>query len=207
LGLSILFEPIDWLLTLRDLFVFKNPFAIIGFAPLIPAVIFSRPVGTALNEVAEKAWKDAVDQLTASGVKFTLPDLTTVIHPQIKHVEEVNGVRVPKTFFLEVGKHDDTTGVGSGLVHIIRGHQDDFSKKLGLHTEGEITDLILNLIDKKEPIRIEYRPNPKNPSRPGLDFIYEVEFGGEKVEIVIGVGDNGYIVTAYLRNPKKGSNQ
>jgi hypothetical protein len=206
LGLSILFEPIDWLLTLRDLFVFKNPFAIIGFAPLIPAVIFSRPAGTALNEVVEKAWKDAVDQLTASGVKFTLPDLTTVIHPEIKHVAEVDGVTVPKTFFLEVGKHNYTTTEGSGLVHIIARHQDDFSGKLGLHTESEIIDFIINLINKAEPVDIEFRLNPRNPDKPGLNFIYEIEFGGEKVEIVIGVGDNGYIVTAYPRDPKKGSN-
>ena len=78
----------------------------------------------------------------------------------------------------------------SGLAHILDEHESQFND-IGIFT-NDISNFVLNAVGKGEIVGYQ----GKGQGRP----IYEVTYNGEKHQVAITVGSNGYIVGA---NPKK----
>ncbi|TRV45276.1 MAG: hypothetical protein EWV53_21440 [Microcystis panniformis Mp_MB_F_20051200_S9] len=103
----------------------------------------------------------------------------------IKHTPE-NIIRITqdpkgKIIFLETGKGGDK---GSGLLHILENHQEDFLKR-GI-TEAQIPDLIVTAISEGTIIGIQGKSR----------IIYQVEINEMIQYISLEISPNGYIVSA-----------
>ncbi|TAF12204.1 MAG: hypothetical protein EAZ77_00460 [Nostocales cyanobacterium] len=89
-----------------------------------------------------------------------------------------------KIVFLEEGKPGKR---GSGLLHILDRHQEDFAKR-GI-SENEIPDAVITAVTNGIFLGYQGTVEPRRE-------IYEVTFNGKKQCIAVTVGDNGYIVGA-----------
>lgn len=93
-------------------------------------------------------------------------------------------VRKPdgKICWLETGKLGDNA---SGFAHIVDEHYTNFSGVFGISTKTDISKMIYTVVATQNPTNII-----------GDEYIYLVN--GRSLSVVIG--NNGYIVTAYLSN-------
>ncbi|WP_353931455.1 hypothetical protein WJM97_02370 [Okeanomitos corallinicola TIOX110] len=89
-----------------------------------------------------------------------------------------------KIVFLEEGKPGRK---GSGLLHILERHKEDFAKR-GI-SEDEIADVVIIAVTNGIFLGYQGTVEPRRE-------IYEVKFKGKKHYIAVTVGDNGYIVGA-----------
>jgi hypothetical protein len=89
-----------------------------------------------------------------------------------------------KIVFLEEGKSGKR---GSGLLHILERHKEDFAKR-GI-SEDEIADVVITAVANGIFLGYQGTVEPRRE-------IYEVTFNGKKQFIAVTVGNNGYIVGA-----------
>ncbi len=98
----------------------------------------------------------------------------------VKIAKQANG----KIVFLEQGKPGKR---GSGLLHILEGHQEDFANR-GI-AENEISDVVIAAVTNGIFLGYQGTVEPRRE-------IYEIIFNGKKHCIAVTVSDNGYIVGA-----------
>ena len=114
-----------------------------------------------------------ISELVKLGIKHTSEKI-------VKIAKQADG----KIVFLEEGKLGKR---GSGLLHILEKHQEDFAKR-GI-SEDEIADVIMAAVISGMFLGYQGTVEPRRE-------IYEVNFNGKKQYIAVTVGDNGYIVGA-----------
>ncbi|MBK1990803.1 hypothetical protein A0J48_025395 [Sphaerospermopsis aphanizomenoides BCCUSP55] len=114
-----------------------------------------------------------ISELAQLGIKHT-PDKI------VRIAKQADG----KIVFLEEGKAGKR---GSGLVHILKEHRDDFARR-GI-SEDEIPDAVMAAVTSGT--LLGYQGTTELPRE-----IYEVTFNGKKQYIAVTIGDNGYIVGA-----------
>ncbi|MEA5554769.1 hypothetical protein VB713_27975 [Anabaena cylindrica UHCC 0172] len=114
-----------------------------------------------------------ISELSQLGIKHTPEKI-------VKIAKQADG----KIIFLEEGKPGKT---GSGLLHILDRHQEDFAKR-GI-SEDEIADVVIAAVASGIFLGYQGTVEPRRE-------IYEVNFNGKKQYIAVTVGDNGYIVGA-----------
>ncbi|MBD2206780.1 hypothetical protein H6G33_16310 [Calothrix sp. FACHB-1219] len=112
-------------------------------------------------------------ELRESGIKHSPEKVVRI-------AKQVDG----KIVFLEEGKAGRR---GSGLAHILKEHQENFSRR-GI-SENEIPDAVMAAITRGTFIGYQGTIEPRRE-------IYEVIFNGKTQYIAVTVGDNGYIVGA-----------
>ena len=114
-----------------------------------------------------------ISELAQLGIKHTPEKI-------VKIAKQADG----KIVFLEEGKLGKR---GSGLLHILKEHQDDFARR-GI-SEDEIADVVMAAVISGTFLGYQGTVEPRRK-------IYEVTFNGKKQYIAVTVGDNGYIVGA-----------
>lgn len=139
--------------------------------------VFQNNVDTKIEELAEK---EMMSKLEGSGVKYSKENVLFVI-------EDKSG----QLIWLESGNES------AGLQHILygdgkssRGHAEDFKNALGLEADevpSYLKKVIANGEIVSEKIRTIY-------NRKGYEKTYYYE---DDYYIVTGIGDNGFIVSAY----------
>jgi molybdenum-dependent DNA-binding transcriptional regulator ModE len=115
-----------------------------------------------------------LNEMAKSGTKFTS-----------ENVIATTRLSDGKIVFMETGKG----GVGgSGLTHIIEKHAKDFAN-IGVN-KNEIPKVIMQAINKNKVVgTVGSGSNIRN--------VYEVSIGNNIQRVAVGIGDNGYIVTAH----------
>ena len=114
-----------------------------------------------------------ISELAQLGIKHTPEKI-------VKIAKQADG----KIILLEEGKPGKR---GSGLLHILAKHQEDFAKR-GI-SEDEIADVVMAAVTSGKFLGYQGTVEPRRE-------IYEVNFNGKKQYIAVTVGDNGYIVGA-----------
>ena len=107
-----------------------------------------------------------------------LPAGTRITPENVVDIRSING----RTVWLETGNSR------AGLQHIVDGHAGDFASR-GV-TQAQIPDLIFDAMQNGRVVG-------STGSGRNVRSIYEVDFGGTTQRVAIGVGDNGFIVTAH----------
>lgn len=130
-------------------------------------------VGDNVASVIAKVDSSLLKELAAKGVKHT-PEDVLFTHKMS------DGTIV----FLEKGHN------GGGLEHILTGHASDFVNK-GI-PEDKVADVIFEAVSKNKVV-----------GKSGTRSVYAVDYGGSTKYIAIGVGGNGYVVTAHPVNKWK----
>lgn len=131
------------------------------------------------SKVKELTKKHMIDQLTKAKVKFNPNDVLFV-------TKDITGQLV----WLEKGNKN------AGLEHILygnersRGHASDFKKALGLES-NQVSDYLQKVITYGNVISNTIKPVG---NRMGFERVYIYE---NNYYIIIGVGTNGFIVSAY----------
>lgn len=125
-------------------------------------------VREAQRQALEAERNALIAQLKAAGVKFAEKDIVQIVRSA-----------AGKVVWLEKGN------AKAGLQHIMERHASQFSK-LGVNGEENVTKLVMDTLRTKSPIRVEKGGQ-----------VFSVTMGSTEREMMIVVGDNGFVVTAY----------
>jgi hypothetical protein len=130
------------------------------------------PVIPDVRVIGDENFDDLVGDLRSSSVRFSEESI-------VKITRGNDG----KIYWLETGN------ANAGLEHIITRHQSDFNRVFGINDSESISNLIVSTINNQIPIRVI------NEAR-GSAYYYSIP-GRTDMELVIAVGSNGFIVSAY----------
>ncbi|UYA60666.1 hypothetical protein U1R68_09255 [Pectobacterium colocasium] len=115
-------------------------------------------------------------ELATQGIKHTPADIVSV-------AKDASG----RIIFLEKGN------AKAGLQHIINEHGSQFAQ-IGI-TEAKIPEVVMNAVTKGKLVGYQ----GSGTGRP----IYETIINGQKYNVAVTVGNNGYVVGANLRGAVK----
>lgn len=141
----------------------------------------ARELAQKIEEEKKKKQDELVKPLVEAGVKFTREDVLFV-------TKDKSG----QLIWLEKGNDR------AGLKHLLygnekaRGHKEDFEKAFGL-TKDEIPYFLKDFITNGKLISSELKTIG---TRQGYERVYE---NNNEYLVLVGVGTNGFIVTAYPR--------
>lgn len=124
--------------------------------------------------IGNESFDDLVGELRNNSIRFSEDNI-------VKITRGFDG----KIYWLESGNS------GVGLEHIINGHQDDFERVLGINSAEDISNLIINTINVQSPTRIVQESR-------GFAYHYSIPSRSD-LELIVAVGDNGFIVTSYFK--------
>ena len=129
---------------------------------------------------------ELIQSVVDNGHKISPEEVVGIVHnPSIaEHIPNVD------TVWLESGNKS------AGLQHILDGHSDDFLRTIGTSDSELVTDFIMDTVENNVPFSSRHVVKPNG--RLEYTVIYEVvvETGSKYLEL--GIGDNGFIVTAFI---------
>jgi len=123
--------------------------------------------------IGDSNFDDLVGELRNNNVRFSEDGI-------VKITRGFDG----KIYWLETGNS------ATGLIHIVGGHATDFRKAFQLNTPEEIANFITLTINSSTPVS-------RTVNSRGIELIYELPDVGQ--QLLVAVGTNGYIVSAYPR--------